>query len=89
MAEKNSMKFRATRECCSPRRRRRRSGKISITPSTLFSQVLEKEPAFYECRKALRAAQFKKAGDGGGSGFFKKMMSGAGSSPQIAKAKWH
>ncbi|HTA94812.1 MAG TPA: hypothetical protein VK769_01680, partial [Verrucomicrobiae bacterium] len=52
----------------------------------LFNQVLAKEPAFYNCRKALRAAQFKKAGDGGG-GFFKKMMSGAGSSPQVAKAK--
>jgi tetratricopeptide (TPR) repeat protein len=52
----------------------------------LFNQVLAKEPAFYDCRKALRAAQFKKAGEGGG-GFFKKMMSGAGSSPQIAKAK--
>jgi tetratricopeptide (TPR) repeat protein len=53
----------------------------------LFNQVLQREPEFYECRKALRAAQFKKAGDGGGGGFFKKMMSGAGSSPQIAKAK--
>jgi tetratricopeptide (TPR) repeat protein len=52
----------------------------------LFNQVLEKEPAFYDCRKALRVAQFKKAG-GGGGGFFKKMLSGAGSSPQIAKAK--
>ncbi|HEY5297912.1 MAG TPA: tetratricopeptide repeat protein [Verrucomicrobiae bacterium] len=52
----------------------------------LFNQVLEKEPAFFDCRKALRAAQFKKAGDKGG-GFFKKMLSGAGSSPQIAKAK--
>ena len=52
----------------------------------LFNQVLEKEPAFYDCRKALRAAQFKKAGAGGG-GFFKKMLSGAGSSPQVAKAK--
>jgi tetratricopeptide (TPR) repeat protein len=52
----------------------------------LFSQVLEKEPGFYDCRKALRAAQFKKAGSGG-SGFFKKMLSGAGSSPQVAKAK--
>jgi tetratricopeptide (TPR) repeat protein len=52
----------------------------------LFCQVLEKEPAFYDCRKALRAAQFKKAG-GGSTGFFKKMMSGAGSSPQVAKAK--
>jgi tetratricopeptide (TPR) repeat protein len=53
---------------------------------TLFNQVLEKEPAFFDCRKALRAAQFKKAGASGG-GFFKKMMSGAGSSPQVAKAK--
>jgi tetratricopeptide (TPR) repeat protein len=54
----------------------------------LFNQVLAKEPAFYDCRKALRAAQFKKVGSGGGGGgFFKKMMSGAGSSPQIAKAK--
>ena len=52
----------------------------------LFNQVLAKEPAFYDCRKALRAAQFKKSGEGGG-GFFKKLMSGAGSSPQIAKAK--
>ena len=52
----------------------------------LFCQVLTKEPGFFECRKALRAAQFKKAG-GGSTGFFKKMMSGAGSSPQVAKAK--
>src|SRR5271155_2146263 len=51
----------------------------------LFNQVLEKEPAFYDCRKALRAAQFRKAG--AGKGFFKKMLSGAGSSPQVAKAK--
>jgi tetratricopeptide (TPR) repeat protein len=53
---------------------------------TLFTQVLEKEPAFFECRKALRAAQLKKAG-AASSGFFKKMLSGAGSSPQVAKAK--
>ena len=52
----------------------------------LFCQMLEKEPGFFEARKALRAAQFKKAGAGGTS-FFKKVMSGAGSSPQIAKAK--
>ena len=51
----------------------------------LFNQVLEKEPGFFECRKALREAQFRKAG--GGGGFFKKMLSGAGSSPQVAKAK--
>ncbi|HEV2693544.1 MAG TPA: hypothetical protein VG347_11670, partial [Verrucomicrobiae bacterium] len=53
---------------------------------TLYCQILEREPGFYECRKALRAEQFKKASAGGG-GFFKKMMSSAGSSPQIAKAK--
>ena len=52
----------------------------------LFNQVLEREPGFFECRKALREAQFRKAGDGG-RGFFKKMLSGAGSSPQMAKAK--
>ena len=53
---------------------------------TLFCQVLAKEPAFYEARKALRIAQAKKSA-GASTGFFKKMMSGAGSSPQIAKAK--
>jgi tetratricopeptide (TPR) repeat protein len=53
---------------------------------TLFNQVLENEPLFYDGRKALRTAQFKKAGSGG-TGFFKKMMSGAGSSPLVAKAQ--
>src|ERR1039457_6182991 len=53
---------------------------------TLLNQVLETEPGFFECRKALRDAQFGKAG-GGRSGIFKKMWSGAGNSPQIAKAK--
>ncbi|MCX6913663.1 MAG: hypothetical protein NT167_11545, partial [Verrucomicrobia bacterium] len=38
----------------------------------------------YECRKELRTAQKKKAG--AGSGFFKKMLSSAGSSPLMAKA---
>jgi tetratricopeptide (TPR) repeat protein len=52
----------------------------------LFAQVLEREPGFFEGRKALRLAQAKKSA-GASSGFFKKMMSGAGSSPQIAKAK--
>jgi tetratricopeptide (TPR) repeat protein len=52
----------------------------------LFNQVLEKEPGFFDCRKALRGAQFHKVGDSGG-GFFKKMLSGAGSSPQVAKAR--
>src|ERR1039457_1014601 len=53
---------------------------------TMFCQVLEREPAFYDARKALRIAQAKKGG-GATTGFFKKMMSNAGSSPQIAKAK--
>jgi tetratricopeptide (TPR) repeat protein len=52
----------------------------------LFNQVLEKEPAFFDCRKALRAAQIRKTGETSSS-FFKKMWSGAGSSPQVAKAK--
>jgi tetratricopeptide (TPR) repeat protein len=49
----------------------------------LFSQTLAKDPAVYECRKALRTAQMRKAG--GGSGFFKRMLSSAGSSPLLAK----
>ena len=53
---------------------------------TLFCQILEKEPGFYDCRRLLRAEQAKKAA-ASTSGFFKKMMSGAGSSPQLAKAK--
>lgn len=52
----------------------------------LLNQSLEQEPGFYDCRKALRMAQFRKAGDGG-SGFFKKMLNRAGSSPQEAKAR--
>ena len=51
----------------------------------LFNQVLAKQPAVYDCRRALRAAQMKKAG--GGSGFFKKMLSNASSSPLIAKGR--
>jgi tetratricopeptide (TPR) repeat protein len=49
----------------------------------LFNQVLAKQPGVYECRKELRTAQRKKAG--AGSGFFKKMLSSAGSSPLVAK----
>ena len=54
---------------------------------TLFAQVLEKEPAFFDARNSLRLAQAKKTGAVTG-GFFKKMMSGAGASPQITKAKF-
>jgi tetratricopeptide (TPR) repeat protein len=53
---------------------------------TLFCQVLEREPAFFDCRKALRVEQTKKAA-GETRGFFKKAFGGVGSSPQIAKAK--
>lgn len=53
---------------------------------TLLNQALDMEPGFFHCRKALRDAQFRKAGDGG-RGFFKKMLSGTGNSPQVMKAK--
>jgi tetratricopeptide (TPR) repeat protein len=49
----------------------------------LFAQILAKEPAVFDCRKALRTAQLRKAGTGGG--FFKKTWSSMGSSPMIAK----
>jgi len=61
----------------------RENGDYAIT---LYCQVLEKEPGFLECRRLLRMEQQKKA-SATSTGFFKKMMSGAGSSPQIAKAK--
>ncbi len=52
----------------------------------LYTQVLDKEPGFLDCRKALRAAAQQKAGDSG-SGFFKKVFSSASSSPQLLKAQ--
>lgn len=54
--------------------------------TTLFCQVLEKEPAFFDCRQALRIEQAKKAA-GASTGFFKRMVSGASATPQITKAK--
>src|SRR5580658_7442458 len=51
----------------------------------IFNQVLALEPGFFDCRQALRVCQHKQAG--GGSSFFKKMLSGAGSSPLLAKAQ--
>ncbi len=51
----------------------------------IFNQVLAQEPGFFDCRQALRVCQHKKSG--GGSGFFKKMLSGAGASPLLAKAQ--
>ena len=54
----------------------------------LFHQVLAREPAVVDCRKALRKAQLGKAdAKGGGGGFFKKVFSSAGSAPQVAKAQ--
>src|SRR5262245_52855397 len=52
---------------------------------TIFQQVLQREPAFLECRQALRAAQIKKTG--GSTSFLKKVLGGAGASPLIAKAQ--
>ena len=49
----------------------------------LFNQILAREPAQIEIRKALRTAQLKKAG--AGSGFFKRMLNTAGSQPLLAK----
>jgi tetratricopeptide (TPR) repeat protein len=51
----------------------------------LLTQVLDKEPAFYEGRKALRLAQIRKVG--GGGGFFKKAWNSASSSPLVAKGQ--
>src|SRR5438445_10184349 len=51
----------------------------------LFTQILTREPGLYEARKALRSAQFKKAGNGGG--FFKRVLSSASSSPMVAKGQ--
>lgn len=51
----------------------------------LFCQVLHKEPACFDVRKALRAVQFNKAG--GRTSFFKKVFASASTSPQLAKAQ--
>ena len=52
---------------------------------TILGQVLEQEPGFFEARQALRATQFKKAGEK--AGFFKKMLGSASNSPLIAKGQ--
>jgi tetratricopeptide (TPR) repeat protein len=51
----------------------------------LFTQILTREPANYDVRKLLRAAQLRKAG--GGGGLLKKLWGDAKSSPLIAKAQ--
>jgi tetratricopeptide (TPR) repeat protein len=51
----------------------------------MFNQVLTREPGLYACRKALRTAQLRKAG--GGGGLFKKVWHSASSSPMVAKGE--
>jgi len=51
----------------------------------IFSQILQKEPAFYDCRAALRACQFKKVGTS--TSFFRRMLGTASSSPLLAKGQ--
>lgn len=51
----------------------------------LFLQVLQKEPACFDVRKALRNVQLNKAG--GRTTFFKKVFTGATTSPLLAKAQ--
>jgi tetratricopeptide (TPR) repeat protein len=51
----------------------------------IFNQVLAREPGFFECRQALRVAQFKESG--GKTSIFKKIVGGASSSPLLAKAQ--
>ncbi len=49
----------------------------------IFEQVLQQEPAYFECRETLRNAQIAKTGKGGG--FFKKIVNTA--NPLLAKAQ--
>lgn len=49
----------------------------------LFTEVLRKEPAFYACREALRAAQFRRST--GGSKLFRKLFGQA--SPLLARGQ--
>lgn len=51
----------------------------------IFNEILQKEPAFYDCREALRATQLKKAGSS--TSFFKKMLGAASHSPALAKGQ--
>lgn len=51
----------------------------------LLTQVLDRDPAFFDCRKALRTAQLGKAAAGGG--FFKRMASKATLGPLLGKGQ--
>jgi tetratricopeptide (TPR) repeat protein len=50
----------------------------------ILTQVLQKEPGFFDCRQALRAAQFKKAGSGG-TGLFRKLV--GSTNPKLLQAQ--
>jgi tetratricopeptide (TPR) repeat protein len=50
----------------------------------ILTQVLEQEPGFFECRQALRAAQFKKAGVSS-TGLFKKLI--GSTNPKLVQAQ--
>src|SRR5208283_1470210 len=71
-----------------PLREQCEKGKVALDrrnydyATAIFTAVLEQEPAFYDCRELLRITQHKK-GEGKGTGFFKRMMSGASSSPMV------
>lgn len=52
----------------------------------IFNQILQKEPAFYDCRASLRAAQYKRAA-GARQGFFKKAFGKASFGPLLAKGQ--
>lgn len=51
----------------------------------MFSQLLARDPSFFECRRALRTAQLKKTGTGGS--FFKKIASKASLGPLIGRGQ--
>jgi tetratricopeptide (TPR) repeat protein len=51
----------------------------------ILTQVLQKEPAFFECRKLLRACQHKKAD--ANKGFLKRFLGTASNSPLLAKGQ--
>jgi len=51
----------------------------------LLNQILSREPAMHECRRTLRGAQVRRAGNS--RGMFKKFLSGASASPLVAKGQ--
>ncbi len=52
---------------------------------SLLSQVVTQEPAFLECRQALRASQFKRAGGSSRTGLFKRLL--GSTNPKLVQAR--